>query len=105
MTEPDEAPPKVGKPRQVSVLSEAYQIVHGKRGEDYGAPLDNHSRTAAFWSTYLGMTITPEQVCFLNMLQKISRSMNALTRDSLVDLAGYAANVEMVQLERERRGG
>lgn len=90
--------------RKISVLSEAYEIVHGRRGEDYGHPLDNHTRTAAFWSTYLGKTITPEDVCWLNILQKISREMNRPTRDNLVDTAGYVANIEMVQLERERRG-
>lgn len=88
-----------------TILEEAQRHVHGARNEDYGHPLDNHGRTAALWSTYLGRSITPEDVCFLNILQKISRGMNRVTRDTLVDVAGYAANVEMVQDERERRKG
>jgi hypothetical protein len=86
-----------------TILQEAQRHVHGARNQDYGHPLDNHGRTAALWSTYLGQTITAEDVCMLNILQKISRGMNSITRDTLVDIAGYSANVEMVQDERERR--
>jgi hypothetical protein len=86
-----------------TILQEAQRHVHGARNEDYGHPLDNHSRTAGLWSTYLNRVVTPEDVCMLNILQKVSRGMNSITRDTLVDVAGYAANVEMVQAERERR--
>lgn len=88
-----------------TVLEEAQRCVDGARQEDYGHPYDNHGRTARFWSTYLGIEITPEQVCFLNILQKISREMNKPTRDNLVDICGYARNTEMIHVERERRGG
>jgi hypothetical protein len=86
----------------MTILDEAAEIVHGARNEDYGTPLDNHSRTAAFWSTYLGIPITAEQVCVLNILQKISRSMNLLTHDTMVDIAGYAANIWMIQEARRQ---
>lgn len=88
-----------------TILEEAQRIVHGARRDHYGHPLDNHGRTAGFWTVYLGREITPEDVCFMNILQKISRNMNLATPDNLVDIAGYAANVEMVQDERTRRGG
>lgn len=84
-----------------SILEEAVRAVHGARNDDYGSPLTNHSRTAAFWSAYLGIPISPEQVCMLNILQKVSRGMNRITRDTLVDISGYAANVEMIQAERD----
>lgn len=83
-----------------SILEEAQRIVHGPRRETYGHPFLNHSRTAAFWSAYLGIPITPEQVCMLNILQKVARSMTQTTRDTLVDIAGFAANVELVQDRR-----
>lgn len=86
-----------------NILQEALRVVHGARNEDYGHPLDNHTRTAEMWSTYLGVTVMPEDVCMLNILQKVSRGMNRITRDTLVDVAGYAANIEMVQQERKRR--
>lgn len=93
------------EPLSETVLEEANRIVNGARGADYGTPLDNHTRTAGLFAAYLGIPLTAEQVCFLNILQKISRGMNRVTRDTLVDIAGYAANVEMVQAERERRTG
>jgi hypothetical protein len=83
-----------------SILDEAQAIVHGPRRTDYGHPFDNHSRTAAFWSDYLGIPITPEQVCMMNILQKVSRSMTSITRDTLVDIAGFAANVELIEERR-----
>lgn len=87
----------------ISVLQDAMSAVNGARQMDYGHPLDNHTRTADLWSTYLGVPITAEQVCFLNILQKVSRAMNAVTRDGLVDIAGYAQNVQMIRDERQRR--
>jgi hypothetical protein len=85
-----------------TILDEAARITTADRNQDYGTPLDNHGRTAAFWSDYLGITITPEQVCMLNVLQKISRSMEKTTRDTLVDIAGYARNIEMIEDERRK---
>ena len=89
-----------------TILEEAQRIIHGARNEDYGHPLDNHGLTAALWGAYLGRTVTPEDVCFLNILQKVSRvAFGRLTRDTLVDVAGYSANVEMIHVERGRRAG
>ena len=75
-----------------TVLGDAAEAVHGPRLHDYGTPTDNHTRTARFWSAYLGVEISPRQVCFLNILQKVARDMNAETHDNLVDIAGYAEN-------------
>ena len=80
----------------MDILKEAARVVDGPRQESYGHPLRNHARTAALWSAYLGVTITPRQVCMLNSLQKISRDANRAKRDNLVDLAGWARNAEMV---------
>ena len=88
-----------------SILEEAQEIIHGDRSRDYGHPLDNHGLTAKLWGDFLAQEITPEDVCFLNMLQKMSRAKTTgrITRDTLVDIAGYSGNVEMVIDERERR--
>lgn len=80
-----------------NIFDEAKAIVDGPRKDEYGTPRENHQRTADLWSVYLGVKITPEQVCMLNILQKISRSMNKITHDSLVDIAGYARNIELIQ--------
>jgi hypothetical protein len=78
-----------------SVLAKASNMVFGPRQEAYGPPHENHGRTAAFWSAYLGIPITRRQVCILNMLQKIARDMHAPKFDNLVDIAGYAENAEL----------
>lgn len=81
-------------------LAEALSITEGTRREDYGSPLENHARTAALWSIYLDVRISPEQVCMLNILQKVSRSMHRLTWDSVVDICGYGANIEEIWREK-----
>jgi hypothetical protein len=96
----------------MNILEEANGLIHGDRNEQYGHPLDNHSTTAAFWSIYLEairrrgkMELDAEDVCFLNILQKISReaTTGAGKRDTVVDVAGYAGNVEMVRDEKMKR--
>jgi hypothetical protein len=89
--------------RNDSILAEAAKVVNGPRRSYYGTPLVNHSRTAAFWTAYLGIPITAEQVCILNILQKCARSMNTMTRDTLVDIAGYAENIHLIEAARVRR--
>jgi hypothetical protein len=72
--------------------------------------LDNHQITADFWNVYLskrypGIKLTPEDVCFMNDLQKTARMVTTgkITRDGLVDKCGYTANVEIILDERARR--
>jgi|WetSurMetagenome_2_1015567.scaffolds.fasta_scaffold264258_2 hypothetical protein len=76
-------------------------IVSGNRRNDYGTPLENHSRTARLWSAYLKRTVSAEDVCMLNILQKISRGMHSITPDTLVDICGYARNIQIIQNERQ----
>lgn len=98
----------------MNILEEANKLIHGDRNEQYGAPLDNHGTTAAFWNVYLqainrrGKTqLDAEDVCWLNVLQKVSReaTTGAGKRDTAVDVAGYAGNVEMVRDEKAKRNG
>lgn len=84
-----------------SILAEAEAIVHGDRRASYGTPIDNHSRTAALWSAYLGIPVTARQVCMLNILQKISRDAFSAKRDNLVDIAGYAENANLCAAAEE----
>lgn len=94
-----------------SILTEAAEIVAGARRQDYGTPRQNHSRTAALVNAYLATVEESEgglsdidafDVCMLNILQKISRLTHRRTRDSLVDIAGYAANAaEILDAEQQ----
>lgn len=86
----------------MNILEKANSIVHGERQQDYGPPTINHTYTAEFWNTYLGeklnTPITAEDVCFMMILQKISRAVaGRVTEDTLVDIAGYSANIEIIR--------
>lgn len=92
-----------------SVLQEAQRYVHGNRAADYGHPLDNHSTTAEMVSAFLArkygirVPLVAEDIAVFNILQKVSREANAPKRDTAVDIAGYAENLQMIRDERERR--
>jgi hypothetical protein len=86
-----------------SILDEAKRIVHGERGENYGHPFEDFSRTAIIWSAILDMEVTPEQVALCMVGLKISREVNRPKRDNVVDGAGYFETLEMVKQERVRR--
>jgi len=92
----EELPP-VNPRASKSVLLEAHAIVYGARQDRYGTPSDNHARTAALWSAYLGCPITARQVCVLNILQKVSRDAHTPGRDNAVDIAGYAECLEITR--------
>lgn len=86
-----------------SILDEAARIVNGDRQQSYGHPRDNHECTAELWNAYINRReigyhkgFDAYDVCMLNILQKISRLANSRERDGLVDIAGFAANAEMV---------
>jgi hypothetical protein len=93
-----------------NILLEADGLIHGDRNSAYGHPLDNHSTTAAMLTAFLrrkyggAITLDADDVCMFNILQKAARLANTPGhRDSLVDIAGYAGNIEMVQAERKAR--
>ena len=87
----------------MNVLEEANSLVHGNRGDDYGHPIDDFTKTATMWSVILGVPVTAEQVGLCMCCVKISRQLNKPKRDNMVDLAGYAETVQMVIDERKRR--
>lgn len=87
-----------------SVLFEAESLVHGARRQSYGTPAENHGRTAAMWSAYLGVPINAQDVCMLNVLQKVSRFKHGQARDNLVDIAGYAENANLCAPHAGRPG-
>lgn len=80
-----------------TILLEAQGLVYGDRNAAYGHPADDFARTGRMWGAILGTPdVPPERVGLCMAAVKISREVNAHKRDNLVDLAGYAATVDMV---------
>ena len=93
-----------------NVLDKADEVTSNDRNRYYGHPLDNHTNTAAFWSSYLNrkygsdISLSARDVCMMMILLKVSRDANKQNEDNLVDICGYARNAEMVDVEAEKRG-
>lgn len=87
----------------MNCLQRADEIVHGSRNETYGDPKQNHETTAALFSEFMRRRygtfpeLTPEDVCWFNICQKMSREAHCKTDDGLTDIAGYSANIEIVR--------
>lgn len=89
-----------GSPR-VALLEEAIKITTRDRNASYGNPEDNLANIAAYWNSYLTQrapdaTVLPhlngQDVAHMMILMKLARLVaNPGHRDSLVDIAGYAA--------------
>jgi len=94
----------------LNVLAEAARITSGDRQQAYGHPLDNHSATAEFWTTWLRRrygadmpALDYRDVCQMMIHQKSSRHANNPKRDNLVDQAGYAHNEDQADIEKAAR--
>lgn len=89
---------QVATPREL-LLREAESIVVGSRNTAYGNPEDNFRNIASLWNAYLvaqtpgiASDLTPQDVAHMMILMKMARlATNPAHRDSLVDIAGYAA--------------
>lgn len=79
------------------------------RGSSYGHPQDNHQLTADLLSAWLSrrldipIKLSAEDVCVMNILQKISRIAFETKDDSLLDIAGYTENVAMLAPSQRNR--
>lgn len=83
------------------VLDEAKRVILKDRQDDYGNPEDCFSNIAQFWSAYLGITITPEDVCMLMTLLKIAREKMKHKHDNIVDACGYLGIYESLKEEKK----
>ena len=82
----------------MTILEEAATIVGGSRKEIYGPPESEFPRMAKMWSLVLGTEITAKQVCSCMIAMKLMRiSVSPGHRDSLVDIAGFARILEMLE--------
>ena len=82
---------------KISVLEEAIAVTSGPRRRDYDRAEPNHERIARFWNAYIqsrktdvGAPLSALDVAHLMILLKMARAVYTPTRDSYVDIAGYA---------------
>lgn len=87
----------------MTVLEEAGALINGPRQEAYSHPSRSMKRIAALWTVYLGVYVSPSDVCVMMSLLKIARLRSTLKlerqRDSVVDAAGYLALLERIEEE------
>lgn len=80
----------------MNVLEEAQKIVDGPRAQEYGSVRSSFIRIATLWSAIIGVEVTPSMVGLCMIASKLSRERNLKKRDNLVDIAGYARCLEML---------
>jgi len=80
----------------MGILDTAKEITSGSRRRDYDAALPNHERIAVLWNAYLesrsapASRITPLDAAHMMIMLKLARACKTPTRDTYVDIAGYA---------------
>ena len=88
-----------------TILEEAQRAVHGERGDAYGHPFLDFSRTGRMWGAILSSwaksssgdePVPPNLVGLCMVALKLSREVNKPKRDNRVDMAGYAETVDMI---------
>ena len=87
-----------------TILDEAKALVYGDRGAEYGHPADDHGRVAGAVSALLGeklrVPLTAHDIELVLIVVKLSRLAHKYKRDTVVDIAGYAATMEMSEQRR-----
>lgn len=83
-------------PERVNILNEAAGLITGQRQQDYGTPEENFQRIADFANIIFkknletNTPLNPRQMADFMILLKVARTINSPTRDSYVDIGGYA---------------
>lgn len=94
------------------ILDEAQEITSGARQADYGHPHENFTGQALIvrgliYRRYgIDLPITPDFIGLLGVAIKLDREAGKPKRDNLVDIAGYAKTIQLVNermKENERR--
>ena len=79
-----------------SILETAMEVTAGDRRRDYDKASANHQRIADGWNWYIKARKEPEapisalDVAHMMIVLKMARACYTPTRDTYVDIAGYA---------------
>ena len=85
------------------VLSEAARLINGPRAKFYGKPTKNIALIATLWDAYTRAVwerkgrLDAYDVCQLMILLKVARGAHGYLRDSVLDTAGYAGLMEVLE--------
>ena len=88
--------------RDVQTLVENVLWVLRNRASKYGSPLDNHAIIAGYETLRTGWTVTPEDVCLLNVSQKMARDAHETSWENRRDLIGWLLLAELHRQRREK---
>ncbi len=96
-------------------FSPRVQEIMAQRRASYAHPQDNHELTARLWCEWINasrryrkqrgdfLDMTAEDVCVLNILQKLSRLAWGTHDDSLMDIVGYVECIAMLGTGQRNR--
>jgi hypothetical protein len=79
-----------------SILETAIEVTTGDRRRDYDKATPNHKRIADGWNWYIASRKDPNaplsalDVAHMMIILKLARACYTPTRDTYVDIAGYA---------------
>jgi hypothetical protein len=94
-----------------SIAQEAHRLVLGDRGDAYGHPIFDMTRSADMVTSLLraklrvGERLEAEDIGQVMICVKQSRHRNAPKRDNLTDTAGYALTLQMIKEWRDANPG
>jgi hypothetical protein len=97
--------------KQESIAQEAHRLVLGDRGEAYGHPIFDMTRSADMLTALLrnklrpGVRLEAEDIGQAMICVKQSRQRNKPKRDNLTDTAGYALTLQMIASWRKANPG
>jgi len=81
----------------MNILEEALHTIE-ERGKSYGNAKPLFRQIAQLWTVWLGVGVSASDVAHMMILMKQARDkMGNSHRDNKVDIAGYAAVLEMLE--------
>ena len=77
---------------RTEILNTAKEYVTKDRAATHGGAEDSFGKIAKFWSAYLDIPVTEDDVCAMMVMLKVARiAGNPEHLDRWIDVAGYAS--------------
>lgn len=72
-----------------------------ERGGSYGEPEDSFRRICLFWTAYLNIIVSEQDVANMMILLKLAREAEVHKDDNYLDIAGYAACATLINKKED----